>query len=233
MPSDTVTKRRDRAVVAFILLTAARDAAAASMLMKHVDLTNRRVLQDAREVRTKGAKTFTSFFYPVGDLPVQVVSDWITELRERHLFGPSDPIFPASQTMLGADGLFESGEITRRAWTSAQPIREIFRRAFEGAGLPYYPPHTVRHALVALGYELDLSVKEFKAWSQNLGHESALTTLTSYGTIPVEEQGRLISNLSRRGVPGGETLTDLLSRAVELAARQTETNQSGPNPDHL
>jgi len=31
-----------------------------------------------------------------------------------------------------------------------------------------------------------------KAWSQNLGHEGMLTTLASYGRIPLEQQRELI-----------------------------------------
>ena len=34
--------------------------------LKHVDVTRRTVFQDAREVRTKRAETFTSDFFPVG-----------------------------------------------------------------------------------------------------------------------------------------------------------------------
>lgn len=35
-----------------------------------------------------------------------------------------------------------------------------------------------------------------KSWSQNLGHEGMLTTLTSYGTISLEAQGQLIAESS-------------------------------------
>ena len=65
MPTDTVVDRRDRAVVAFTLLTGARDAAVASFRLKHVDVPGRSVSQDAREVRTKRAKSFTTAFFPV------------------------------------------------------------------------------------------------------------------------------------------------------------------------
>src|ERR1022692_3763953 len=45
----------------------ARDSAIASMKLKHVDLVANRVDQDAREVKTKFSKTFSTFFFPVGD----------------------------------------------------------------------------------------------------------------------------------------------------------------------
>ena len=46
--------------------------------------------------------------------------------------------------------------------------------------------------IVSEMYKRGLSVAEFKAWSQNLGHEGAMTTLTSYGKLSLEEQGQLV-----------------------------------------
>jgi len=40
--------------------------------------------------------------------------------------------------------------------------------------------------------------EEFKAWSQNLGHESPLTTFTSYGNISTQQQGDIIHNLGNK-----------------------------------
>lgn len=67
MPTSTEIERRNRALIAFTLLTGARDRAIASMTLKHVDPTANSVTQDAREVKTKFSKTFTTFFFPVGD----------------------------------------------------------------------------------------------------------------------------------------------------------------------
>jgi hypothetical protein len=47
-------------------VSGARDKAIASFSLKHIDIAPRTVFQDAREVRTKNAKTFTSTFFPVG-----------------------------------------------------------------------------------------------------------------------------------------------------------------------
>ena len=61
MPDHTEIERRDRALVAFTLLTGTRDSALASMKLKHVDLTAGSVFQDAREVQTKFSKSFTTY----------------------------------------------------------------------------------------------------------------------------------------------------------------------------
>jgi len=37
--------------------------------------------------------------------------------------------------------------------------------------------------------------EQFKAWSQNLGHDGVMTTFTSYGSLSTQRQGELIKNL--------------------------------------
>ena len=44
------------------------------------------------------------------------------------------------------------------------------------AALPNFSPHSFRNTLAMLGETLCHSVEEFKAWSQNLGHDGVLTT---------------------------------------------------------
>ena len=61
MPHRTDIERRNRALVAFTLLTGARDSAIASIKLKHIDLAGGSVFQDARDVNTKFSKSFTTF----------------------------------------------------------------------------------------------------------------------------------------------------------------------------
>jgi hypothetical protein len=72
---------------------------------------------------------------------------------------------------------------------------KIFKEAFTGAGLDYYSPHTFRKTIVNLGEKLCKNPEEFKAWSQNIGHESPLTTFISYGYVDVHRQGDIIKNI--------------------------------------
>ena len=64
--------------------------------------------------------------------------------------------------------------------------------AFNAAGLPYFNPHSIRHMLVRHIMSLELPLQMLKSWSQNLGHEGLLTTLTSYGHVPFDRQAALI-----------------------------------------
>jgi len=50
MPHRSEIECRDRAIIAFTLLTAARDRAIASLKLKHLDMEGQRLDQDAREV---------------------------------------------------------------------------------------------------------------------------------------------------------------------------------------
>jgi integrase len=224
MPTETVVQRRDRAVVALILLTGARDAAVASLRIKRLDLNRRELVQDARDVKTKRAKTFTTWFFPVGEEAVAAVAAWVAELKGDLLFGPDDPLFPATKLELDTAGLFTPVGVDRRAWTSAAPIRAIFRKAFDGAGLPYYGPHSIRRTLVQLAYDLNLGPRELKAWSQNLGHESVQTTLGSYGELSATEQARTMAGLAT--ARPGETLASS-DAAVLLRAVLAQIEGSG------
>lgn len=58
-------------------MTGARDSAIASMKLKHVDLKEGCVYQDAREVKTKFSKTFVTYFFPVGDGICEIVAEWV------------------------------------------------------------------------------------------------------------------------------------------------------------
>lgn len=197
MPAVTEIERRNRALVAFTLLTGARDGALATLRLKHLDLAAGSVYQDARDVATKFSKSFTTYFFPVGPEARQIVEDWVVYLRQQKLWGNDDPLFPASRIEHGATRHFEVVGLDRKAWSTADPIRAIFRQAFEAAGLPYFNPHSFRRTLVQLGETTCRTPEEFKAWSQNLGHEGVLTTFYSYGSVTVPRQGEIIKELAK------------------------------------
>jgi integrase len=201
MPIGSEIEQRDRALVAFTLLTGARDSAIASMKLKHVDLIAGYVQQDARDVKTKFSKTFTTYFFPVGGEARAIVEDWVRYLREDKLWSSDDPLFPAKHVEYGSKShLFEMVGLERKHWSNATPIRKIFRAAFERAGLPYFNPHSLRNTLVQLGERVCKSPEDFKAWSQNLGHEQVLTTFLSYGQVGASRQGEIFRGFGIGGV---------------------------------
>jgi integrase len=216
MPTGTDIEHRNRALIAFAILTGARDGALASFKMKHVNLAEGLVDQDARDVKTKASKSFTTWFFPVGGDALQIVAEWCEHLRESLLWGGDDPLFPKTAMGLGVQGGFEPVGLAREHWSGAGPIRRVFREAFEAAGLPYFNPHSFRDTLVQLGERVCRSPEEFKAWSQNLGHERVLTTLTSYGAVPAQRQAVLIRNLANAPLTNDdERLAALVAETVK------------------
>jgi integrase len=223
MPTARDIEKRDRALIAFALLSGARDDALASLSLRHVDLAARTVSQDARSVRTKRRKTFTSNFFPVGEDIEAIVTDWITYLKTALLFGPDDPLFPMTLVGLSESGGFEVQGLKRAHWSNATPIRAIFREAFAAAGLPYFNPHSFRDTLALLGEKTCPNPEAFKAWSQNLGHEKVLTTFTSYGNVSSHRQAEIFKGLREKdqGSGGAEALhPETISKVLAHLARQ-------------
>lgn len=220
MPHQTDIEKRNRALIAFTLLTGARDSASASMKLKHIDLIENCVNQDAREVNTKYSKTFSTFFFPVGEEIREILAEWVMYLREEKLWGNDDPIFPATRVALGTSMQFAADGLERKHWRNATPIRTIFRMAFNDAGLPYFNPHSFRNTLVRLGEEVCKTPEQFKAWSQNLGHEKVLTTFLSYGGVVCQRQGEIIRDLAKMQQTTPLNFNDL----IKAVAREIQNN---------
>jgi integrase len=139
----------------------------------------------------------TSGFFPVPREFGAVVAGWIAELQALG-FGPDDPLFPATEVKPGEDRLFRVTGLRRSPWKDAGPIRRIFQRAFDGAGMPYYHPHSVRHTLARHGEKMHLSPEEWQAYSQNFGHSSPMTTFISYGQVPPYRQVEILREIASK-----------------------------------
>ncbi|MEQ8178788.1 MAG: tyrosine-type recombinase/integrase [Amphiplicatus sp.] len=197
MPDRTDIEKRNKAISAFLILTGARVSAAASLRLAHVDLVEGQVFQDAREVKTKASKTIYTTLFPVADDVRACFDSWVRHLKEALLFGPADPLFPRSKVSLGGAGKFAVARLDRTHWATAAPIRQIVGDSFEAAGLPRFGPHAFRKTLEQWGATRYVTPEAFKAFSQNLGHESVLTTFTSYGQVSRQRQAEII-----RSIPG-------------------------------
>ncbi len=127
MPTGTDIERRDRALIALAALTGARVGALISLKVKHIDLAEGVLIQDAREVNTKFSKSFSTWFCPVDGDALAIVEAWVMHLRTGLYWSDSDPLFPATQVGVGASGGFEAVGLTRKHWGTSNSIRDIFR----------------------------------------------------------------------------------------------------------
>lgn len=223
MPADTEIECRDRAVIAWLLLTGMRDAAAVSLKLKHVSIERRYVFQDPREVNTKFSKSIETYFFPVGDNVETIVKDWVSFLTREKLFSPDDPLFPKTLVEPDEHRSFAARGLSREHWADASPVRSIFKAAFARLGLPYFKPHTVRDTITHFAYKLPLSPEQLKAWSQNLGHANVLTTLQGYGQLSAERQGEILLRLPRFGHEqrDAESASEIAAKLAEMLNRAT------------
>jgi integrase len=193
MPETKPVDLRDKAVFALLCLTGVRVAALVSLRVKHVDLKEKSVTQNPREVATKFGKSIDSFFAKGFEEAKQALAIWLKHLDEVELYGPDDPLFPSTALLAKSNAGFEANGFDRRHWKTTEPVRKIVKRAFDIAGQPNYGPHSFRHMLARHAVDTSQSVAEIVANSQNLGHSGVLITLQSYGQVSRERQRQLVT----------------------------------------
>jgi integrase/recombinase XerD len=203
MPENTLRNRRDKAFFAMMMLTAARVSAALSLPLKHVDLVENCIQQDAREVATKFSKTFRTDFFPVDLVYRDYFCAWVRELREVHLFGHSDPLFPRiTEHFAMAQAAGTKPPLKRQFQSTDTNIRKVVKDAFVSQGMPAFSPHSFRKTNALMMNDFCETLEEQKAWSQNLGHESIRTTVDDYMAVAPRRQRELFSKFSQRQSSG-------------------------------
>ena len=197
MPDRTDFEKRDKALFAFFMLTGARDGAVASLKLKHINLFDGCVFQDARDVNTKNSKTFQTYFFPVDRVYLECFTAWVDYLRKDKLFSDGDALFPKAERRL-VDGCFTFDTLSRENYANASAIRDTIRNAFTSVQLPRYTPHLFRKTLAMLSNDLCDTMEQMKAWSMNLGHENIATTVSAYMPVSTQRQGEVIKSLGQK-----------------------------------
>ena len=233
MPSATTIEQRNRAVIAFAILSGARDGAIASFRLKHVDLDARTVFHDARDVKTKSRKTFKSVFFPVGPEPEQIFLVLCPDAEGRPRLPPGRPTVPVNGRRAERGGGISAARAHAEYVGDAEPIRRIFRDAFTAAGLPAFNPHSFRKTLALFADELDLSREEEKAWSQNFGHEQVRTTRESYGALSEHRQAALMQQLTEHRKPfeRGDPIAQMRALVERIAREKVAYIKQPANQD--
>jgi integrase/recombinase XerD len=220
MPHGSDVEKRDRAIIAFALMTGVRDGALISLKHKDVDLEQREVWQDPKHVNTKYRKGITSQFIPIDPLAEKIVLEWLAYSRDVLSMKSSDPLFPKQRVVNNPDTLqFEARGFSTEHWANATPVREIFHKAFIAAGLPKCQPHTVRNTITIWAME-NCSPLEFKAISQSPGHEHAMTTYNAYGNLPYHDVRKAFASIGE----GSPDLNHLSTN--DLLAELTNRNSA-------
>ena len=118
--------------------------------------------------------------------------------------------------------LFQTGGLSRAHWSNATPIRAIFKEAFTSAGLAYANPHSFRKTLAQLGERVCRTPEEFKAWSQNLGHEQVSTTFRAMARSALIGR-RNSSGNSRSRRETGTPKIEMIDRMIQALQEERHT----------
>ena len=112
-------------------------------------------------------------------------------MRTDKLFGPDDPLFPPLKTGQ-VDGVLQVVGFDRDIYKNANAIRQVIKDSFTRADLPRFTPHAFRKTLVKWADTAYPTREGFKAFSQNIGHTSVITTVSAYCPVSMERQAELI-----------------------------------------
>lgn len=181
----TEIDRRDRALIAFALLSAMRDSAIMSLPMGCFDPETLITNQDPNKgVKTKFSKLITTRIFLFDDVLLGYFLDWYNFLKKEKLYTNADPIFPRAELKQKSrtDYCFEGDSVEPVFWQSTGSLAKAFKLRASQAGEKYYSPHKFRHAAIDEARRRSRTPEQMKAISQNVGHENVGTTF-SYGSM--------------------------------------------------
>jgi len=223
----TEVDHRDRALIAFTLLTGMRDKAVITLPLECFDVEKRLINQDPQKgVLTKFSKTIPTMIFQFDEELLKHVLDWYRFLKEQKLFDNAAPLFPRTklEQRSETDACFEGTDVESVFWATTQGIRDVFKRRAEAAGLRYYSPHKFRHTATVEAFKHCRTAEELRAISQNFGHENIGTTFSTYGKLADYQVEDIIARMNFKQSPmGGEdALLDGVpnEKLVEALARR-------------
>jgi len=203
LPTETLTQRRDRAAVAFLFLSGARNGAFVSLPIKAVDLKNRAISQlPELGVMTKFRKSAITYLLDIPDL-LEIVKRWDNLVRDRLSL---DALWYATLSRDGMEftGATEPGK--GRASAVRRGLKELCRRA----GISYRAPHHLRHGHAVYAFNLAGDIVDRQAIKPNLMHGKRDTT-DIYTWLPDNEVARRIASLTASDQSAGDA--EALARA--------------------
>ena len=192
MPDVAIKDKRDKAIISLQALCTLRISELRTVKVKNLIQEDGRYFIHVcpKSMKTKFAKTRHADFVSLPeDIRANVIG-WRDHLLSLG-FKDNDPLFPAINNSFNTQNLLEQS-IKRDAIKSDTTMRDVFKRAFENAGLAYINPHSFRKTLAR--YAQTQSPAFLNAVRQNLGHKSIDTTLNSYGQLSVAEQREIIAS---------------------------------------
>ncbi len=194
---DNEIDQRDRALIAFLLLTGMRDRAVSTLPLGCFDRQNMIIMQlPSCGVQTKFGKSILTTIFNFDGKLVRYLMDWAEYLEKVKLFSAGDPLFPRSKSEQIEGGYsFICRQVEAAFWAGTGQIRMILKNRARDADLEYYHPHSFRHAATHIAIQSANTIEQMKAISQNFGHEHVFTTLMTYGKLDDDRVREIVGSL--------------------------------------
>ncbi len=204
--------QRDRALIAFTLLSGMRDKAIITLPLGCFNPETYQVKQYPSEgVQTKFSKTIDTVLFQFDEKLLSYIVDWVKHLKENKVFGITDPLFPSTkiEQMSKTEYIFEAKGVEPIFWRSTSTMCKIFEERAKFAELKYYSPHKFRHSATRLATDSCKSAEQIKAVSQNLGHEHVSTTLLTYGRLTPYRVRDVVTELNFKKTERDEKIEEI------------------------
>ena len=184
-----IIDQRDKALLCFLLLSAARINVVRGALIGAFNIETLDFIHNPQN--TKRGKFISSVFFNINKKYENIVIDWIKYLIEQG-FTDNDPIFP----IIDKDHKDLSKLVlTKKLYQSKNAISRIIKQRYDNAHLKAYSAHKFRHLATDIAMRHVRTGWQLKAVSQNLGHNSVATLFRSYANMEPAEYKKIIRNL--------------------------------------
>jgi integrase/recombinase XerD len=194
IPAETLRVKRDKAALAFIYLSAMRGGAFVTLPIEAVDIANKRIQQlPELGVKTKNSKAAITTLLPIPDL-LEVAAEWDAHVRSIAVNGqvPWYPRLSSDGMKIMADDQINEVQITGRRSALYSGLQELCQLA----GIEWKSPHKIRHGHGVYGVKHAKTMAEFKAFSQNMMHDTVVTTDKTYGRLAEEDIADIIGTFT-------------------------------------
>jgi integrase len=178
---------RDRAAVAFVFLSGMRVSAFVSLPIRCVDIDRGEINQFPSEgVKTKNSKAAKTFLLPISDLR-EISLGWYRKVKSEQ---GKDAYWyaPLSTDGMEWSSLNELGSAESRRMSFSRGLKRLGLQA----GVVYKSPHKLRNGHGVFGVKAAKTIEEFKAFSQNMMHESMGITDRLYGRLASNDVSKTI-----------------------------------------
>lgn len=204
MPSKALVDQRARAVFAIAFLGALRADTIASLKIKHFDIGERLILQDASTVRAKAGKHINIRWFPIQTTFADIVIEWVRKLQSFGFTG-DDSLFPDLKFIKHRRVLGSPEPVP--VMSTPHVVTQAFAIASRNSDIKY-TPHAAKHTMGAERDMRPLTQLERKAWSANMGHENEQITERHYGKLTDELRFEVLENIGKNDLTNDVRMSD-------------------------